>query len=211
MPVVRLPDFPPNVASPLGVRRVLAPLVLLVLTVAAPVWAANIRALEVDEHQGRYTVTFDALLDAPYERIYAAITNPAQWPRLSPVVTAAEVLAKLSDDRRKVSVTFRDCILIFCQTVHKNEILRTSAGGNVDALAIPEQSDFSYAHEHWRISGEGRRTRIQYRAEMTPNFYVPPLIGAYILKAKIRSLLLRVTANLEALTGPHATADNAAP
>ena len=74
--------------------------------------------------------------------------------------------------------------------------------GNIDTLTLPEQSDFSYAHEHWQISGEGQRTRILYRAEMTPSFYVPPLVGAYILKAKIRSLLLHVTANLETLAGP---------
>lgn len=183
-------------------RRALSALLLLASTVAAPVRAADIRILEVDDHQGRYTVMYEALLDAPREIIYAAIVNPARWPQLSRIVTAAEILGELPDGRRTISVTFHDCILIFCQTVHKNEALHTSADGDIDTLAIPEQSDFSYAREHWRVSAEGRRTRIQYQAEMTPSFYVPPMIGAYILKAKIRSLLLHITANLEALAGP---------
>ena len=153
----------------------------------------------MDEHQGRYNITLDAVLDAPYEQIYAIVATPARWPRLSGIVTAAEVLDELPDGRRIVGVTFEDCILIFCQTVRKKEALQTAADGNIDTLGFPEQSDFSYAHEHWLISGAGRRTRILYRAEMTPSFFIPPLIGAYILKAKIRSLLLHVTANLEKL------------
>jgi hypothetical protein len=184
------------------VHRTLSALILLASTISTPLRAADIRNLEVHEHQGSYSVSFDAWLDAPHESIYAIIADPARWPQLSHTVTASEVVDKLPDDRRTVRLTFQDCILIFCQTIHKHEALQTTADGNIDTLAIPEQSDFSYAHEHWRISAEDQGTRIIYRAEMTPSFYVPPLVGAYILKTKIRSLLLHVTANLETLAGP---------
>jgi hypothetical protein len=184
------------------VHRTLSALILLASAISAPLRAADIRNLEVHEHQGSYSVSFDALLDAPHESIYAIIADPARWPQLSHIVTASEVVGELPGDRRKVKVTFQDCILIFCQTIHKHEALQTAADGNIDTLAIPDQSDFSYAHEHWQISAEAQRTRILYRAEMTPSFYVPPLVGAYILKSKIRSLLLHVTANLETLAGP---------
>jgi hypothetical protein len=184
------------------VYRTLSALILLAAAISAPLRAAEIRNLEVHEHQGSYSVSFEALLDAPHESIYAIIADPARWPQLTHIVTASKVVGELSDDRRKVRVTFHDCILIFCQTIHKHEALQTTADGNIDTLAIPEQSDFSYAHEHWQISAEGQGTRILYNAEMTPSFYVPPLVGAYILKAKIRSLLLHVTANLETLAGP---------
>lgn len=183
-------------------HRTLSALILLALAISPPLRAAEIRHLEVHEHQGSYSVNLDALLDAPHESIYAIIADPARWPQLSHIVTASEVVGRLPGDGRKVSVTFQDCILIFCQTIHKHEALRTSPNGNINTLAIPEQSDFSYAHEHWQISAEDQHTRILYRAEMTPSFYVPPLVGAYILKAKIRSLLLQVTANLETLAGP---------
>ena len=182
--------------------RTLSALILLAAAISAPLRAAEIRNLEVHEHQGSYSVSFEALLDAPHESIYAIIADPARWPQLTHIVTASKVVGELSDDRRKVRVTFHDCILIFCQTIHKHEALQTTADGNIDTLAIPEQSDFSYAHEHWQISAKDQGTRILYHAEMTPSFYVPPLVGAYILKAKIRSLLLHVTANLETLAGP---------
>ena len=183
-------------------HRTLSALILLAAAISAPLRAAEIRNLEVHENQGSYSINFDALMDAPYESIYSIIADPARWPQLSHIVTASEIVGELPGGRRKIRVTFQDCILIFCQTIHKNEALQTTADGNIDTLAIPEQSDFSYAHEHWQISAKDQGTRILYHAEMTPSFYVPPLVGAYILKAKIRSLLLNVTANLETLAGP---------
>lgn len=180
-------------------RQILSVLVLLASTVAASGRAADVHTLDVDEHQGHYTIVYDVVLYAPREKIYAAIVDPAQWPRLSRVVKSTKVLGTLSDGGRRVSVTFHDCILIFCQTVHKNEALHSGADGRIETLAFPEQSDFSYARESWRISSEDQHTRIHYKAEMTPSFFIPPLIGSYIFKAKIRSLLLHVTSNLEAL------------
>lgn len=183
-------------------QRTLSALILLASIVAASARAADIRTLEVNDHEGRYTVKFDVLLNGSHESIYAAIADPDRWPRLSDIVTTARIVGTLPDGRQRVSVTFRDCILVFCHSVHKHETLLISAGGNIETLAFPDQSDFSYAHEHWRISDEGRRTRVLYQAEMTPSFYIPPVVGAYIFKAKIRSLLLNVTANLETLTDP---------
>lgn len=177
--------------------RAIKTLIIFLAVYASSVLAADIRTLEVDESQGRYTVKYDAVLDAPYDQIYDAIANPAHWTQLSRVVTSAEVLAELPNGQRKVGVTFHDCILIFCQTIHKNETLHASRDGSIDTLANPEESDFAYDHEHWQISILDERTRIQYEVEMTPNFFVPPLIGAYILKSKIRSLLLHITRNLE--------------
>ena len=177
-------------------------LVILASALAISARAADIRTLKVENHQDRYTIAFDALLDAPHDFVYTAISSPVHWPQLSSIVTTAEVLRELPGDRREINVIFKDCILIFCQTVHKHETLYVTADGNIETQAIPEQSDFSYAREHWRITGVGRRTRVQYQAEMTPTFFIPPVIGAYIIKAKIRSLLLHVTAKLEALSGP---------
>lgn len=207
LPQIRQPPCHPlgltrTAVSPCRTCRTLAALLLLASGVTVPVWAADIRTLQVDEDQGRYTTTFDAVVDADRDEVYTMIANPERWPQLSHIVTDAHVTEKLPDGRRVVSVTFQDCILIFCQTIHKQEALRISAGGDIETQVIPEQSDFSYAYEHWQISEEGRRTRIRYHAEMTPDFYIPPLIGTYLLKDKIRSLLLHVTASLEAQAAP---------
>jgi hypothetical protein len=184
------------------VRRALSALLILTSTITAAARAADIRTLTVEEHQGHYTVILDAVLDAPSESIFSTISDPGRWPELSHSVTKADDLGWLPDGRRKIRVIFEDCILIFCQTVHKNETLRSSANGHIETLTIPGQGDFGYAHEHWLVSAEGSGTRVRYQAEMLPSFYIPPLLGAYILKAKIHSLLLHVTTNLEAAAKP---------
>ena len=173
--------------------------ILLSTTLTVNATAADIRTLDVKDQDGRYTVAFDVVLNAPRDAVYNAIADPTHWPRISKVVTSAKVVEQLPGNRRLVSVTFRDCILIFCQSVHKHETLSTSADGIIETEVFPEKSDFSSALERWNIASAGTRTRIVYHAEMTPTFYIPPVIGAYIFKNKIRALLLNVTTNLERL------------
>jgi hypothetical protein len=193
-------DFKLNVTHSLQMRPALSILLIMISTVATA-RAADIKVLKVEEHQGRYTITLDALLNAPRENIYTTITTPALWPQLSHTVIEAKKLGRPSDARRMVRVVYEDCIFFICQTIHKNETLTSSTNGHIDTQAIPGQSDFSYAHEHWRVSTQGQATRVEYSAEMIPNFYIPPLIGPYFLKAKIRSFLLHVTTNLESMAG----------
>lgn len=181
------------------VHLTLLALLLLISTVVTTVRAADIQTLKVEEHQGRYSITLDVVVNAPRDTIFSTISTPAQWPHLSSVVTDAAILGELPDGGRKIRVTFEDCILIFCQTIHKYETLYSSDNDQVDTQVIAQNSDFSYAREHWRVTAQGTETRVVYRAELTPSFYIPPLIGSYIVKTKIRSFLLHVTTNLEVL------------
>jgi len=182
--------------------RYLSYIALLLLAAIHPARAADVLALDVDEDQGRYTVSFDAVVKAPIAVIYPVMLTPARWPQLSGLIADARVLADLPGGRRKISMTFHDCVLIFCKTFRKVEELSTAGDGRIDTVAIPAQSDFSYASEHWHITADGNNTRIRYRAEMAPSFFVPPLIGPYILKTKMRSLLIHTAENLELLAHP---------
>lgn len=183
-------------------RRYLSAVALMMLAAPPPARAADVLSLNVDEDEGRYIVSFDAVVKAPYAIIYPVMLTPARWPQLSGLIADARVLAELPGGRRKVSMTFHDCILVFCKTFRKVEELSTAGDGRIDTVAIPAQSDFSYASEHWHITADGDNTRIRYRAEMAPNFFVPPLIGPYILKSRMRSLLIHTAENLELLAHP---------
>lgn len=174
-------------------------LVLLLLAAIAPARAADVLSLVVAEEEGRYTVAFDTLVDAPYATVYPMMLNPADWPKLSRIVAEARVLAELPGGGRKIAMTLQDCILFFCKTLRKVEEFSVPTEGHIDTLAVPAQSDFSYARERWHIYTEGARTRVSYQAEMVPSFYVPPLIGPYIIKTRMRSLLIHTIENLELL------------
>lgn len=178
-------------------HRVFVALALSTLLRAA--WGAEVRSIEVSEHDGRYTVSFEARVDVPADRALHLMLAPDFWPQLTPVITDAKVLARDASGPRRVQVTFHDCVLIFCKTLRKTEDVTVGRDGRIESLAIPAESDFSYAREDWQIVAEGGGTRIRYRSEMVPGFFVPPLIGPYILKSRMRAQLIQTAANLEKL------------
>lgn len=177
--------------------RTLAVLVLSLFLPAA--WGADVRSVDVHEQDGRYTVNFDALIDVPVDEALRLMLTPGLWPQLSPIITDAKVVAEGERVPRRVEITFYDCVFIFCKTVHKTEDITVGADGHIESLALPEQSDFSYAKEEWHIFSVDDRTHIEYRSEMVPSFFVPPVIGPFILKARLRNMLTHTATNLEKL------------
>jgi len=161
--------------------------------------AEEIRDLQVTNEAGRYRVSFDALLDAPITKTRPLLTEPHNWPRLSDIVSAANVTSTGAEGVQQVHVRFSACVLWFCKTVRKLEAMHVAADGDITTLALPEHSDFRYARERWRISGDDRHTRVQYEAELVPDFFVPPLIGPYLLKSRLQKLLTDTAENLERL------------
>lgn len=183
-------------------RLCLAACVVFLFTALRPGWAVEVRSVTVSEEDGRYVAAFDAVIDAPIDEALRLMLTPGLWPQLSSIIIDAKVLEKDDSGLRKVSVTFYDCIFIFCKTIHKTEDVTTGADGHIESQAIPEQSDFSYAHEDWYVFAEDGRTHIRYKTEMVPSFFVPPLIGPYVIKSHMRTQLIHIATNVEELARP---------
>jgi hypothetical protein len=69
----------------------------------------------------------------------------------------------------------------------------------IRATTNPEKSDFEVSNEVWVFEPEGAGTRITYRLEMDPKFWIPPLIGPYVLKKKMREDGIRALDRIEAI------------
>ncbi len=183
----------------LHIRFVHGASLLLFLIGTSPCRADEIRRLDVTNDAGRYTVRFEVMLDAAVDKALPLMTDPANWPQLSDVIIDSQVLAALPGDKKKVRVKLEGCVLLVCKTLVKTELMESLPNGEITTLALPDQSDFLYAREIWRITGDDTHTRVEYYAELVPDFFVPPVIGPYILRKKIQSLLTQTAHNLERL------------
>lgn len=148
---------------------------------------------------GAYTVSFDMRLDADARTVRALMTDYGQLHRLSDIVTESRVLDVLGPDSQRIQLNMRACVWVFCRTVRRVQDVTLRANGDLTTRVVPERSDFSHGAERWRIIATGGGTRIRYDAQLTPRFFVPPLLGPYLVKQAIRRELVSAAQRLETL------------
>ena len=183
-------------------RYRLTPVFLLgSLLLSAPAMAYRLGETAIYHDAGVYTVAFDVHLDADAGRVRELMTDYDHLDRLSNIVTTSQVLEVLADGSRHIKLDMRACVLFLCKTVRRVQKVTTLANGDITTSAIPELSDFARAHEHWRIQKQPHGTRIHYRAELVPSFFVPPGLGPYLIKQAIRRELVTAAQRLESLAG----------
>jgi hypothetical protein len=66
------------------------------------------------------------------------------------------------------------------------EDIRENGSDMVVATVNPARSDFSSGRSEWKILPAGAgQTRIVLRRTLEPSFWVPPLIGPWVIKNKM--------------------------
>ena len=163
--------------------------------------AAQIVSTAVTHEGRRYRVDFDVLLDAPAARLWPQLIDYEQLARLSERVVEIRVLSARHEPLR-VFIALRPCVLIFCRTIRRTVDVRPIEHGHILSLADPQRGDFRYSLERWQLAPQGRRTRLRYQGEVEPRFFVPPLIGPWLIKRVVREELETTARKLEALAKP---------
>ncbi|BAV32507.1 hypothetical protein SCL_0184 [Sulfuricaulis limicola] len=172
---------------------------ILALGLWVPVaMAGAIERLETTHANGRYTVSFEVLLDAPRDKVWQIMTDYERLPRVSKIITESRILKQTDANHHRVGVTLEACVLIFCKTVKRMVDIEARPQTEISVSEVPEQSDFREGNEHWQVVAEGAKTRLHYTAELVPDFFIPPLIGPpvvkYFLRREIRLTALEVEA-----------------
>jgi Polyketide cyclase / dehydrase and lipid transport len=176
---------------------------LLAIGLLAPAFvsAATIVRTEATHDDGRYRVSFEVVLDAERSRIWRIMTDYEHLTRVSKVIVESRLLKSASADRPRVAVTMHACVLIFCKTIKKVVDIQVWPQTEIKVTGDPALSDFSYSVERWRVVAEGAKTRLFYDAEMEPDFFIPPLIGPWLVKSFMQREIKATAIQVEALAG----------
>ncbi len=186
----------------IGARGLLILAFAVALSSMAPAAAVNIYELEITHSKRTYLVAFDVLIDAEPARTRELLSDYRQWRRLSDTLSEVQLLRTFPDGHQRIRLRFHSCMLFFCKTIQQTKDVVIHSNGDIVTTMVPEHNDFSSGWEHWRFRAEHNKTRLIYHAVLEPDFYVPPLIGPWILKNTL-SRTLTVTANrLEAIAKP---------
>jgi hypothetical protein len=158
------------------------------LSTAAPAGnAAEIRAVDVSYDDGRYYLVSETWFDAPVQGLFDVLTDYDRFTRISSVYKESRFLQPAPDGTPRALTRVEGCVLFFCQSMSRVERLEIAPDmTRIRAVVEPEASDFEYSVSTWEFREEDGGTIVDYRLEMEPGFWVPPVIGPYLMKRRLR-------------------------
>lgn len=184
---------------------------IVVLTLIAPaVSAADLRSLDVDRKGGHIFVASETYFDARPDAVFDILSDYDGFHRISKVFTETRYLERDEIGNGTVYSKAEGCILFFCSEIERVEELVLTPGHEIVATAIPEQSDVDFSVSRWVVEPEGQGTRVFYGTEFKPSFWIPPVLGPLILRAKLHKKGTEAAQRVEELANA-ATIDSVAP
>lgn len=175
---------------------------------AAGVRAADIQSLAVSHDGLRYKVAMSVRLQAPAAAAYAAFALPANLPRINPAVQQVTILQHGGGGQDRIYTEVRVCAMLYCKLLRQTQDMRYTPrpdGGDLEADIVAADGDFSYGHARWQFrSATGATTQLRFEAELQPAFWIPPVVGPWLVERSLRQEAERTSAGIERLAPPAA-------
>jgi hypothetical protein len=159
----------------------LSPLAFAVL-VTTSLWAGAAGAFEVERSDTRYAdrryqCELTVKLDAPLDKVEAILRDYEKYPALDTRILKARIIERPAPNVAMLETTLRFCVGWFCRNVNRIERVEESQHA-LAATADPSRSDVKFGETHLQLSpGEHGSTLVRYSTSITPDFWMPPVVG----------------------------------
>lgn len=145
----------------------------------------------------RYHVLAEATIDGSAAHVRALLTDYENLARVHGSVQRAEPLGTTPAGAERVRIESLHCVLVFCFDVVQVTDFIVEGNGDLVAVIVPEGSDFRHGRFHWRLAElPGPRVAMRFSGEVEPAFWLPPVIGPWLLGRELESLAGSVARNL---------------
>ena len=159
-------------------------LLLACLLVGGTAGAGDVSRLDVERQGSVFDVTMQARIDAPLDVVYSVLTNYGQLTQLSPSILESTVLEVRPGGLQRVRTVTHLCIWVFCTDLTQIQDMVDSPPDHLAATLLPE-GDFRGGYARWLLRPDGDTTYMTFYAHMRPDFWVPPLFGAALVRAAL--------------------------
>jgi len=158
----------------------------LMLFIPAASIAGEILASSVTHADGRYDLTITARINAPRDAVLRAITDYSNLAAINPDIEVSELLGTTPDGVSTVRTVIHVCILVFCKRVQQLQQVTRPRADTIEAVIVPEGSDFRSGFARWQLASiSAMTTELQFTETFEPDFWVPPLIGPWLIRRKL--------------------------
>ena len=149
---------------------------------------ADFRRLDVSRVGDSYQIQALVYLDAPPAAVFAVLTDYAHFTRISGSIVESRRVRQLDADDTLVYTDTRFCALFFCRHVKEMQKVTETPPGDIVSTVLPAQSDnvrSGSASLHMEAEGDG--TLLHWQIRLQPGFWVPPLLGPYLVERSLRT------------------------
>jgi hypothetical protein len=171
-------------------------------TATASASAATIDRLEVSREGTRFGMTLRARLDAPLARSHTVFRDFSLLPQINDAVEQVRLLDDAPEGAQRLYTRVRVCVALFCTRLDQVQDLRERSdaqGRAFDAVVLPGRSNLRYGRAQWRMRDCDGGTCLEFRAELEPDFWVPPLIGPWLIERAMRREAIATALGIERL------------
>jgi hypothetical protein len=161
-------------------------MVACLLLISTTAGAIELRSVVVEHDDGQYTLQSNVWFDVDQQTLFAVFADWDLGTQFSSMIVESRNLEPDELGRAGFHTQNRGCLLFFCTSVVREGYVESEPPAEIRAVADPERSDFEFSNEVWSFATEGSGTVVHYEIVMKPKFWVPPLIGPYIIKRKLR-------------------------
>ena len=167
----------------MNVRKQLLLVAISACYVAAS-FPATLRDIDVSRDKSRYRVVADTHLAASPESIAKVLLDfdADGYQRISEIYKESSYLPPDTDGTPLVYTRVEGCLIGFCRSMSRVERLEIVTPQFIRSRVVPERSDFKYSLAEWTFEPEDGGTRLTYKMEMEPDFWLPPFVGPWFLK-----------------------------
>jgi hypothetical protein len=141
-------------------------------------------------------------IDAAPPAVFRALQDYAAMMRYNPDLRAARVEPTGVPGRVRLFTAVHTCVLVFCKTMHQAEVMTaiaTANGGVLEAQFLP-RGDFKAGRGRWTVrpcSTARAMSCMDVWIELVPAFWVPPVIGSWVIRRKMVEEARYTSAGLE--------------
>ena len=170
-------------------------LAALAASVALPAVALDKGDVIIEEDDRVYSIRMNFDVPASIDQVKAVLTDFSNPTRLNPAVTERKVLGN-QDGTIRVLTEFRDCVVFFCKAMTLVQDVTVSADA-VRADVVAEGGDFRQGFLRWSITARGDGdSHVAFDGVIEPDFFIPPLIGAFMVKHALAKQVLSTAQSL---------------
>jgi hypothetical protein len=164
--------------------------------------AAQVLAVQVRRDEARFQIDMHIAIDAPPLQVFRALQDYAAMRRYNPDLRSVRVEPTPAPNRVRLFTTVHTCVLLFCKTMHQEQVMTATAeahGGRLQAELVPQSGAFG-GEGHWVVTPcRARRpsTCVDIQLALVPQFWVPPVIGPWLIRRTMYDEAQHSTRGLE--------------